>query len=252
MTSPLFRLPLLSVLLGGLTLGGCGTLDRLSEVGQPPELAPIENPVEKKDYQPVVLPMPQQGMTMPQSSSSLWRAGARSFFKDQRAGKTGDIVTVEINITDSATVNNSTSRSRTSAEDSDLSTILGFQSQLDNILPDEVDPTNLTSFGSTSSTQGVGSIDRSESVTLTVAAIITQVLPNGNLVIMGRQEVRVNYELRELIITGIVRPEDITNQNTIAHTQIAEARIAYGGRGHISEMQKPRWGQEIYEVLFPF
>lgn len=251
MTYPLARFPLLAVLFVSFGLGGCGTLERLSEVGQPPALAPIENPVEQSGYRPVALPMPGPEM-MPTQPNSLWRSGARSFFKDQRAAKVGDILTIAINITDSATVENSTARSRTSAEDSDLSTILGFESQLDNILPDEVDPTNLASFGSTSSTQGAGSIDRSESVSLTVAALVTQILPNGNLVIMGRQEVRVNYELRELIVTGIVRPEDITNQNTIAHTQIAEARIAYGGRGHISEMQKPRWGQEIYEILFPF
>ena len=110
----------------------------------------------------------------------------------------------------------------------------------------------LASTNSVSSNCGSGDIDRSEAVELTVAAVVTQILPNGNLVIAGRQEVRINYEVRELLVSGIARPEDITSDNTIKHTQIAEARISYGGRGHLSEVQKPRYGQELYEVLFPF
>ena len=110
----------------------------------------------------------------------------------------------------------------------------------------------LIDLDSTSSSQGVGSVDRGESIDLRVAALVTQVLPNGNLVIAGRQEVRVNYEVRELQVVGMIRPEDITSTNTISYDQIAEARIAYGGRGHISDVQQPRYGQQFFDVIWPF
>lgn len=164
--------------------------------------------------------------------------------------RVGDIVTVNIDISDSAQLQNSTNRSRTSAEDADLTEFFG--ADLTGFFNDAIDPSSLASLGSTSTTQGTGSVNRTESISLTVAALVTSVLPNGNLVIAGRQEVRVNNEVRELLITGIARPQDIASDNTIAHTQIAEARISYGGRGHLSDVQRPRYGQEIYDILMPF
>ncbi|MHA1599435.1 MAG: flagellar basal body L-ring protein FlgH, partial [Alphaproteobacteria bacterium] len=145
-----------------------------------------------------------------------------------------------------------TVRSRTNAENASASSLLGYEASLGALLPEAVDPTNLVDLDSTSNSQGEGSVDRDESIDLRVAALVTQILPNGNLVIAGRQEVRVNYEVRELQVVGMIRPADITSGNTISYDQIAEARIAYGGRGHISDVQQPRYGQQVFDVLWPF
>ena len=148
--------------------------------------------------------------------------------------------------------NNTTSRSRTGAEDSGITNLLGLETALGKVFSEDIDPAALAKVGSTSSSTGTGSVDRAEDIDLTVAAVVTQILPNGNFVIRGSQEMRVNYEVRELAITGIVRPEDIANDNTINHTQIAEARISYGGRGHITDVQQPRYGQQVIDILMPF
>ena len=113
-------------------------------------------------------------------------------------------------------------------------------------------PTRIFTGDSNSSSDGKGSIDRQEQLFTNVAAVVTQVLPNGNLVVEGKQEVRVNFEIRELIVAGIVRPEDIQSDNTIDSTKIAEARIAYGGRGQITDVQQPRYGQQVLDVILPF
>lgn len=242
---------LAAVLLVGAGLGGCNTLTRLSQVGEEPPLTNIQNPTALPTYQPVSMPMPPP-VTEERQANSLWRTGSRAFFKDQRASQVGDILTVIIEIEDRARLNNSTNRSRAAGESADLSAFLGFESQLDNILPDEVDPTNLVDANSDSNTTGAGSVNRREDINLRVAAVVTQVLPNGNLVLSGRQEVRVNYEVRELLVAGIIRPEDITSTNQVDYDKIAEARISYGGRGHITDVQQPRYGQQVFDILFPF
>lgn len=234
-----------------LAVSGCGIPERLADVGKPPTLSKIEDPTQKAGYQPVSLPMPSPDVVQYQPNS-LWRNGARAFFKDQRAARVGDILTVLINIKDQATLDNSTSRSRANTEDSNLSNFLGLEGSLNRVLPETVDPANLTKFGSNSANTGKGSIDRKEELDLKVAAVVAQVLPNGNLVIEGRQQVRVNFELRELQISGVLRPEDIKSDNTINYEQIAEARLSYGGKGHISDVQQPRYGQQVYDIIFPF
>ena len=234
-----------------MSLSACGALDRLGDIGKGPDLQPMDSLPVARHTSSLALPMPSPQTNL-NEANSLWRTGAKAFFQDQRASNIGDIVTVMINISDQAQVDNSTTRSRSSAESAEIPGMLGFENTLDRFLPDAVDPNSLTDFGSTSSNRGSGSVDRSETVNLTVAAIVTQILPNGNFLIQGRQEVKVNFEVRELYITGIIRPEDISNGNTVQHTQIAEARISYGGRGQLTDMQQARYGQQLYEILFPF
>ncbi len=233
------------------TLSACNAVHRASQVGTVPPLAPIENPTKQPDYRMVSLPMPM-ATTPTHMPNSLWRQGARAFFKDQRAARVGDILTVIIGIDDKAKFNNTTTRTRTNTDDADVTNLLGLESHLGRILPQAISPTSLVSLGSSTNSKGVGSVDRNEELSLTVAAIITQILPNGNLVIQGRQEVRVNFEVRELLIAGVIRPEDISATNTINHTQIAEARISYGGRGQLTDVQQPRYGQQILDIIYPF
>lgn len=233
-------------------LANCSAVDRLANVGKTPALSAIENPTAVAGYKPVSLPMPaQENPTY--ASNSLWRSGSRAFFKDQRAHLIGDILTVKVKFSDKANIDNTTKRSRTNSEQAGVDNLLGFETALiEKVLPADADASNLLKTGSTSSNQGAGSVRRSEELTTNIAAIVTQVLPNGNLVVEGKQEIRVNLEVRELIVAGVVRPEDIESDNTIESTKIAQARIAYGGRGQISDVQQPRYGSQVMDILLPF
>ncbi len=235
----------------GLTLSACNMMNRLAAVGEEPKLSTIDSPAPLAAPQAVNLPMPAP-LPVERQPNSLWRPGSRAFLKDQRASNVGDILTVIIEIADNAAINNTTTRSRTAGEDASASAFLGFESSISRIFPEEYDPTNLVDLDSDSVSEGSGEVNRNETINLRIAALITQVLPNGNLVVAGRQEVRVNYEKRELQVAGIIRPEDITSTNTIDYDQIAEARIAYGGRGHISDVQQPRYGQQVFDIIWPF
>ncbi len=237
-----------SVSISALLLTGCSSLERLKFIGDAPPLSAIDNPTSQAGYKPVHMPMP-----MPQlatyNPNSLWRNGSRAFFKDQRAHQVGDILTVKVKITDKASLENETARSRKNSEDSGVTNFFGKQKLpvLNSALP-----TKIFTAESTGSSEGKGSVDRKEELSTNVAGVVTQVLPNGNLVIEGKQEIRVNFEVRELVVAGIVRPEDIESDNTIDSSKIAQARIAYGGRGHISDVQQPRYGQQVLDVLLPF
>lgn len=242
---------LMSMLSAGM-LSGCGNMiDRVAGIGNEPKMDPIENPQNDPNYQPVSLPMPSPMADLRQPNS-LWRQGSRAFFKDQRAGKIGDILTVVIQIDDQATLSNSTDQNRDGSNSAGLDNLLGYETMLADIFPDGIDAGNLINSDSASSTTGSGSVDRSEAVSLRIAAVITQVMPNGNMVLSGTQQVRVNYELRELTVGGVIRPEDISNVNEINYDKIAEARIAYGGKGTLSDVQQPRYGQQVYDIFFPF
>ncbi len=241
------------LIVGGLiiSLAGCNVFARLAEIGEDPKLSAVTNPLARRDYKPVNMPMPAP-QRVEENPNSLWRSGAKAFFKDIRAKAIGDIITVNLNLTDSAAMNNTTERDREDSEDTDVTNLLGFESNFNKVLPDAVSPAAMLSFGSTHSTSGEATINRSETISLTFAATITQILPNGNLAVFGSQEIRVNKEMRELLVTGVIRPEDIESDNTIAHTKIAEMRVAYGGRGTMSDLQAPRWGTQLWDTLFPF
>ncbi|MEQ1752906.1 MAG: flagellar basal body L-ring protein FlgH [Micropepsaceae bacterium] len=246
------NISILAMTLVAASVSACTTVDRLNTVGQAPTMTPIIDPRDRNGDRVITMPMPHQEPTVHQVNS-LWAAGSRSFFKDQRASKIGDIVTVMIDIADKAEVSNQTTRTRKADESASINNLLGFETTLgQKLLPKGYAPDTAIDLGSDTSTAGQGSVNRKEKVELTVAAVVTQVLPNGNLVIEGHQEVRVNFELRDLSVSGIIRPEDISYTNEIKHTQIAEARISYGGRGQLTDMQQPRYGQQIVDILFPF
>ncbi len=242
--------PLVLIFLAAAA-SACSTVDRIKAIGEAPEMAPMENQEAMYGAREVTVPMPANHAEQ-RNANSLWRPGSKAFFKDQRARRAGDIVTIVIDINDRARLDNSTERSRANGEKADIPAFGGLEQKLVDALPDGASASPLVDLSSDSTSRGEGSVDRREDVELTIAAIVTEVLPNGNLVVAGKQEVRVNYELRELTVTGIIRPEDISNANRINHTQIAEARISYGGRGQITDVQQPRYGQQLYDILFPF
>lgn len=254
---------LLVTVLAALSLGGCSAVERLKDVGETPKLSAIENPVMQAGYRPVSMPMPVPEK-ISYSPNSLWRTGARAFFEDQRARRVGDILTVLVEITDKAEIDNTTNRNRDNEENVGIPKLGGYELSkvLESLLPraangrgvnlDSVDLSDFVRATSDSKSEGGGGIDREEKITMKLAAVVTQLLPNGNMVIEGRQEVRVNYEMRELIVAGVIRPEDITSTNTIPISKIAEARVSYGGKGQISDVQQPRYGQQFLDILLPF
>ena len=250
MSSTLNRVILTVALLTTAALAsGCSAVDRLSAIGEKPSLTAIENPTTQAGYKPVQMPMPKPEAAS-YNANSLWRNGSRAFFKDQRAHQVGDILTVTVNFTDTANIANETQRSRTNKEDSGISDFAG--SKLLSGSAAKVLPGRLLTADSTASSDGKGSVQRQENLQTSVAAVVTQLLPNGNLVVEGKQEIRVNFEVRELIVAGIVRPEDIQSDNTIDSSKIAQARIAYGGRGQITDVQQARYGQQAFDILLPF
>jgi flagellar L-ring protein precursor FlgH len=237
-------------LAGAVALAGCSAADRLSEVGKPPSLSAIQDPTAQAGYKPVSLPMPAPPPAA-YAPNSLWKQGARTFFKDQRAHQVGDILTVKVTISDKAEFDNETTRKRSG---SDSASVGGLPAYLlgKAVLPASVATSDIASTDSASSSTGSGKATRSETLETNIAGVVTQILPNGNLVVEGRQEVRVNFEKRELIVAGIIRPEDIAADNTIDSAKIAEARISYGGKGQLTDMQQPRYGQQVLDVLLPF
>ena len=242
------RLAVVPLVLLSMGIGAC---NRLANVGSAPELSQITNPALNPEARVISMPMPRPVATE-QVPSSLWQAGSRSFFRDPRAKTVGDLLTVIINISDQAQMQNQSQRQRANGEKMGVPNFFGLESRLPAILPDAVNPSSLVDIDSTSSSSGNGTIQRTERIAMRVAAVVTEVLPNGNFVIAGRQEVRVNYELREMRIAGVIRPEDVTNINTIDYDKIAEARITYGGRGQITDVQQPRYGQQVLDIVLPF
>jgi flagellar L-ring protein FlgH len=248
MSSPLIRT--LTCLLAATSLAGCGAAERLSRIGEPPAMTPVMSPTQNKDYRPVSMPMPTP-MVLEPAPNSLWRPGARAFFKDQRAKQVGDVLTVVISVqNEQAQLADETRRTRDNTKET-LSVPNFFNIPLPHGLAGANQQPALDAE-SGSDFHGKGSVDRSETINLRLAAVVVQVLPNGNLAVAGRQEIRVNNDLREVKVAGVIRPEDIRSDNTISSDKIAEARISYGGRGTITDVQQPRYGQQIFDVIFPF
>lgn len=235
-----------------LLAGACTVAERLAEVGQAPRLERPSNPVERPGWQPVRMPMPEPEPQVAAGANSLWRSGARGFFRDQRARRVGDVLTVNVTIDDRAELSNTSRRTRANTDKMGLTNILGLENKLDKILPTPINPSSLVDTNSSMLNRGLGETEREETVRLNVAAVVTQVLPNGNLVVEGRQEVRVNFEVREVIVAGVVRPEDVTPRNTVPHDKIAELRVAYGGRGQLTDVQQPRYGAQVMDILLPY
>ena len=242
------------------SLCACGnTFSRLSEIGEPPKVSPVENPATRQP--PVSMPMPTP-VPLAQNANSLWRAGARAFLKDGRAAQVGDIVTVVLNSADTVNMSDNTVRKRTTTDSANSKNLLGYETSPAGVaggiwskLPGAqgaIDPANLLNYGGSTDEEGLGTIQRTDTVALRVAAVVTQVLPNGNLVIQGSQEIRVNFETRVVQVGGVIRQSDIASDNTITHDKIAEARFIYGGRGQLTDVQQPRWGTQLLDVLFPF
>lgn len=229
-----------------IPLAACSTVKE-AVVG--PTLAPVGYPAALVAQEQMYLASNQGA---PASANSLWRSGARAFFIDQRAAKVGDILTVQIDINDSAQTSNATNSSRTSGLKGAAPSLYGLSGSLGRLLPPGTDLAAGIETSGSSSNAGSGAVTRAEKISLTIAAVVSAVLPNGNLVIQGTQEVRTNAEVRQLTVAGIVRPEDISSSNTIKHTQIAEARISYGGRGDISRVQKTPAVQSLVERFTPF
>jgi len=218
----------------------------------PPQLRPVGTPTQLTGGAQQTMPQPQPVEYEARRPSSLWQTGSRSFFNDQRATDIGDIITVEIEIDDSAELSNSSNRQRSGSTEAGVSNFFGLEQTVGQLFNNAFDPSTMIGADAQSSQAGRGAINREEKIEFTMAAVIVDRLQNGNLVVAGRQEVRINGELREITVSGIIRPEDVTANNTINQTQIAEARISYGGRGQLSAVQRPNWGQRIGDAISPW
>ncbi len=244
----------LLLLLAPLALAACA--DRLESIGKAPPMTAPGAP--ETAVGPLAGARAALARRAPQpppedyASGSLWRSGPASLFGDRRARTVGDILTIVIEIDDEATFQNTSSRSRSGSEDTSVTALLGVDGIIERFLPNDATLNPAVGLGSSSASTGAGTTDRSEEITLRVAATVTDLLPNGHLVIYGSQELRVNYELRDLQIAGVIRPEDISRKNEISLDKIADARLAYGGRGQITDMQQPRYGQQVIDVVMPW
>jgi len=237
-----------ALVLAGAALASCGRLDH---VGKPPDLSAADTGREHLAMSVQGLPRTlERRRTV--DEASLWTGANSSLLGDRRASATGDILTVVINIDEQAAISNSSQRSRTGEESLSIGQLFGLPQRLDRRLPDGASSDEAVGIESRSSSEGDGSVRRREELTLRMAATVTEVLPSGVLRIEGSQEVRVNFELRELLVSGYVRPDDISRDNEITYDRIAGARISYGGRGQITDVQQPRWGQQITDIILPY
>lgn len=244
-----FRLSI--TILSSCLLSGCNLATKLSNVGDPPDMSQIQDPTLVSSYRPVSMPMPAPEPER-HNVNSLWQTGSRAFFKDQRANRVGDVITVIVDFDTKNNIDANNTYNRTSKIQSGVNNFFGYESKFKNIFPPAVDPSNLINTVSNPSNTGNGKLNRNEKLDLKIGATIVQILPNGNLVIQGRQEILMQTELRIVEVKGIIRREDIASDNTIPYSKIAEARIAYGGRGDISDTLSVPWGQQALNKILPW
>jgi flagellar L-ring protein precursor FlgH len=239
----------ISLLTALLLLSGCAsTIDRIEGIGKTPAMSKVADPTTRAGYTPLTWPLPKQPAPGHREANSLWQPGARAFFRDQRASRVGDILRVNIKINDTAVMDDESERKRDSNDTVNNTALFG----LGALLPGKESPSNLLGANSETDSKGTGTVRRQDQVQTQVAVLVTQVLPNRNLVIQGKQEVLINYDVREVAVQGVIRPEDINSDNTIDSTQIAEARIVYSGRGQLMDVGQPRWGTQLMDVISPF
>ena len=234
-----------------LLLTGCTSFE---EVGRAPDLTVIgqESGVGISARRLAIAVPPPTMAIQNYSQGSLWNSGPASLFGDRRARNLGDIFTVVIEIDDQAQISNRSGQSRAGSGTMSIGALMGLPELVSGSLPEGTSLDPAANFSSTSTSSGDGSVSRNEKITLRIAATVVDVLANGHLVVSGLQEVRVNFELRELQVVGIVQPEDISRRNEITYDKIAGARVSYGGRGRVSDVQQPRYGQQIFEIVAPF
>ncbi len=231
-----------------LVVSGCARFDH---IGKAPSFSPATATKEHNAMLSPGLPLRIDTGT-PTEAASLWSGARQSLLGDRRAIQQGDILTVVIEIDEEAEISNATDRSRSGTESLGVPDLFGVPQRLERELPDGASFADAVSINSSSSSSGDGSVRRNEKLTLRVAATIVDVLPNGVLAISGSQELRVNFEMRELLVSGYVRPEDISRKNEITYDKIATARVSYGGRGQITDVQQPRIGQQVLDAVLPF
>lgn len=236
------------IIVSALVLSGCSDL---GQVGKAPDFSPLEGSYQHHAIYSAAFPEVADP-DAPSDASSLWTASRASLLGDRRAGQRGDILTVVIEIDDGAKISNTSARNRTGSQSMSVPSLFGLPQRIDRDLPEGASMEEAVDTSSSSGFSGTGSVTRNEQLTLRIAATVVEKLPNGVLRIEGQQEVRVNFELRELIVTGYVRPGDISRQNEVTYDKIAGARISYGGRGQISDVQQPRYGQQISDIILPF
>jgi len=247
----------ISLLAIAVALSACGK----DPFNQNPEVSPIgsmdPSSMPEAAFVSVPMPPPQIKPTASRAeNASLWAPGNASFFADQRARNVGDLLTILIEIDDEASLRNASERSRQGGSAIGQPKFFGYGSQIDKILPgvgpEDLPSDDIVDIASHTSAKGYGTVNRNEKISMKVAALVIQKLPNGNFVIAGRQEVKVNQELRELRVAGIIRPEDIWMDNVIPYQKIAEARITYGGKGQLSRQTRSGYGEGALDIILPF
>jgi len=243
------RFYIFGMIIALVALTGC---NRLAAIGAPPEFSPPQATPEATAMMTYGLQNDFVAAPTRVDTPSLWTGERGSLLGDSRAVERGDILTVVIEIDDSASISNSTDRSRSGSESLSVPNLFGIPQRIDETLPDGAALSSAVDLNSSSSFGGNGSVRRNEQLELRIAATVVDVMPNGVLSIQGSQEVRVNFEMRELLVSGFVRPADISRQNEITYDKMASARISYGGRGQISDVQQPRIGQQVADVILPF